>query len=55
MSDLHKRIAAMAIGNADVEWPEHEDVNIASFATVLKMEEIEHVWVQGENVISQFE
>ena len=44
----------MAIGNADAEWPEHKDVNIASFATVLEMEEIEHMWVQGVNVILQF-
>ena len=55
MLDLCKRIAVMAIGNANAEWPEHEDVDIASFATVLEMEKIKRMWVQGVNVILQFE
>ena len=55
MLDLRKRIAAMALGNADTEQPEHKDIEIASHgATVLVMEENECMWVQGVNVILQF-
>ena len=46
----------MALGNADTEQPEHKDIEIASHgATVLVMEENECMWVQGVNVIPQFE
>ena len=55
MPDLHKRIVAMALGNAEMEWPEHKDANIASCgAAVLEMGEEECAWVQGANLALQF-
>ena len=55
ISHLRKRIVAMALGNAEAEWPEHKDVDIASCgATVLEMEENERMWVQGVNAVPQF-